>query len=412
MVPAQRQRESEMLAIALARPIGYVGRGVSLGLLVLLGATLPAAAQQAGSGLRGAPSLPLQADLHRSETVQIHSLGPAAFVSNIKCGPGGGDIYAVYSTSSGHTSPEPIRRISTSSRSVTEYPIPVVPGYDRLLRLSFDVSSDGTLYTLVRGTPQSRPGSKPDPVYLIVKYKDDGSVDSRFEIGDVPGKHIRPTSLAVFADGYSLVSGTTIEKTPGGALMGVFSATFDRSGVFRAPVTLMKPATPVGPSASSSQLGIAPSSAPQRAAEKEKDSPDPVTLASALLSVNSSDGNIYVLQTTGRLDAVSALGSVEHEFQLRPPAKALRPFQMAAAGAGFLFVYYDHLSTGEPEENVQSRSMITVIDSQTGDVTAVYGMPPAETDFGVPACAASPNDFVFLGSDDRGYLELIHYIPN
>jgi hypothetical protein len=234
-------------------------------------------------------------------------LGPKEVESHIKCGPAG-DIYAVYSASSRETREQPIRRVSVSSRSVTEYLIPPISGYERLLRLSFDVSADGTLYELVMGTPRSAPGSKPDPVYLIVKYKDDGSMDSHFTVGEVPGKHTHPMSLAVFADGHSLVSGTTIEKTADKTSLGVFSAIFDQSGAFRAPVTLMKLAPPAESSASPSPRGAPPTAAPQPAPEKEENSADPITLASMLLSVSSSDGNIYVLQNVGRLDVVSPPG--------------------------------------------------------------------------------------------------------
>jgi hypothetical protein len=85
---------------------------------------------------------------------------------------------------------------------------------------------------------------------------------------------------------------------------------------------------------------------------------------------------------------------------------------MAAAGTGFLFVSYEHLATGEPGENGKYRSMATVVDPRSGEVTAIYSMPEAETDFAVSACAASPNDFVFLSSDDQGYPEVVHCSPN
>jgi len=412
MEDAQHQREQEMAATAASCSVGKLGRSTGLGALVLLLAALPATTQQAGGASRLAPSLPVRADLHRAETVRFSALGPKAIVSHIKCGPGGGDIYAVYNTSSLEALREqPIRRISASPRRVTEYPIPPIPGYEGLARVNFDVSADGTLFELVRGTPQTGSGNKQDPVYLIVKYKDDGSMDSHFAIGEVPGQHTRPISLAVFTDGHSLVSGTTLEKTPDRTLLGVFSAMFDQSGVFRAPVTLLKLAAPAESGASPSPRGTTPTTARKDEAEKGRDSTDPITLASSLLSVSSSDGNIYVLQN-GRLDVVSALGSVEHEFELRPPAKGLSPLQMAAAGAGFLFVSYGHISTGEPGENAQDRSMITVLYPQTGEVTAIYDAPQAETDLAVSACAVSANDFVFLRSDEQGYLEVVHYVPN
>jgi hypothetical protein len=255
--------------------------------------------------------------------------------------------------------------------------------------------ADGTLYALLQAFPQSGSDSKPDPVYLIVKYKDDGQVDSYFALGEVPGKHIRPTSLATFGADNSLVSGTTLLKNPEGTSLGVFSAIFDRGGTFRAPVTLMKLDTPA-------KSGALPNSPDQRNA---------VSLASSLEEVSSSDGSIYVLQD-GHLDVVSPFGSIEHEFALPAPADKLSPLQMAAAGASYLFVFYGHLPTGDPaEDNNKYRDMITVVRSQTGEVTNVYRMPQAENDFAVSACAASLSDFLFLSSDEQGNLEVVHYLP-
>ncbi|MBV9760070.1 MAG: hypothetical protein JO340_05870 [Acidobacteriaceae bacterium] len=89
---------------------------------------------------------------------------------------------------------------------MTEYPIPAISGYQKPARASFDVGADGTLYALLQAYPQSDSKSRPDPVYLIVKYKDDGRVDSYFALGELPGKHIQPTSIAVFADRSFLIS--------------------------------------------------------------------------------------------------------------------------------------------------------------------------------------------------------------
>jgi hypothetical protein len=112
------------------------------------------------------------------------------------------------------------------------------------------------------------------------------------------------------------------------------------------------------------------------------------------------------------LDIVSSIGSVEHGFKLSPPADGLSGLQMAAAGPGFLFVFYDHVATGERGDNSQYPGLITVLYPQTGEVTAIYRMPQAETDFSASACAASPKDFFFLSADDQGFLKVIHYLPN
>lgn len=112
------------------------------------------------------------------------------------------------------------------------------------------------------------------------------------------------------------------------------------------------------------------------------------------------------------MDIVSPVGSVEHEFELRPPAGGLTGIHMAPAGPGFLFVFYDHVATGERGDNSQYPGMITVVYPQTGEVTAIYRMPQAETDFAVSACAASLKDLLFLSADDQGYLQVLHYLPN
>lgn len=387
-------------------------RNARLGLRALLGVTLSAVIGLARQEAAVQPSSAVPTmDLHRAQVTRFTAPGPAAVATRIKCGPGG-DSYAMYSsTSHQEMRSAPIRRVSVSSRSVTEYPIPAISGYEKLARHSFDVGADGMLYALLQANPQPGSKSKPDPVNLIVKYKDDGRLDSYITLGEVPGKHIFPTSLAVFAEGSFLVSGTTLEKTADGTSLGVFSAIFDRNGTFLAPVTLMKLDAPAESSGFPDQRGAPPKTVQQKAVEKEKHSLNAVPLASSLDSFSSPDGNIYVFQGDGRLDIVSPSGSVEHEFKLRPPAEGLSGLQMSAAGPGFLFVFYDHLATGEAGESSRYRGMISVVYPQTGEVTAIYRMPQAETDFSVAACAASPNDFLFLSADEQGFLEVVHYLP-
>lgn len=414
MQPAQQQRDQAKAATVL-RCVSSVGGNASRALWVLVGVTLSAVTGLAGEAtpVQASSSVPV-VELRRAGVIGFSAPGPAAIASRIKCGPGG-DIYAIYSSTTRlEMSNPPIRRISVSSRSVTEYPIPVIAGYENLARSSFDVAADGTLYALLQANPQSSGSkNKSDPVYvyLIVKYKDDGRLDSYFTLGEIPGKHIEPTSLAMFADGSSLVSGTTMEKTPDGNLLGVFSAIFDQNGAFRAPATLMKLGTPAESGGSPGPQGAAPTKVQQKAAEKEKQSLNAIPLASSLQSFSSTDGNIYLFQQAGHLDIVSPVGSLDHEFKLSPPADGLSGIQMAAAGPGFLFVSYDHLATGEAGENSKYPGMISVVYPQTGEVTAIYRLPQSETDFSVAACAASPKDFFFLSADKQGYLQVLHYLP-
>lgn len=411
MQRARPQRDLVKPAIII-RYVGSLGRNANLGLMMLLGTTLALVTGQTAETPRVQPSSSVPTvDLHRGTVIRFSAPGPAAVATRIQCGPGG-DVYAIYSSSTSlQMWSAPIRRVSISSRSVTEYAIPAISGYESLSRASFDVAANGTLYALLQAYPQSGSKSKSDPVYFIVKYKDDGQLDSYLTLGELPGKRIQPTSLALFADGSFLVSGTTIEKTLDGTSLGVFSAIFDQKGAFRAPVTLMRLDTPAESSGSPRLEGASTTTPQQNADEKEKLSRNAIPLASSLHSVSSSDGYIYIFQESGRLDIVSPVGSVEHEFKLRPPADRLSGVHMAAAGPGFLFIYYDHVATGEPGENSQYPGMISVVYPQSGEVTAIYRLPQTENEFLVPACAASPNDFLFLSADEQGFLEVVHYVP-
>jgi hypothetical protein len=371
-----------------------------LWLLVMLAFNLQALAGQTVGETPVAPAASVQIkELHPDDAIHFSVPSPVAFASKIKCGPDG-DIYALYSNNSYvEVWRNPIRRISLSSRQITEYSIPTISGYESLSRASFDVDTNGTLYALLQASPRSGSDSDTKYVSLIVKYKEDGSIDSYYPLAELPDKKVHPTSLTMFADGNSLVSGTIREKDAPASSLGVFSAIFNQTGAYRAPVTLVKPAT-------STESGSMSSKDPAATPERR----DSISLASSLLTFGSPDGNIYVLQSA-HLDVVSHGGSIEREIDLVPPSKDLSPIQMAAAGVGYLFAFYDHVSTGTAGESTERRSMITVANLQTGGITATYRMSPVETDFAVAACAVSVNDFVFLSSDQQNNLEVVHYRP-
>lgn len=369
-----------------------------LGFLMLIGVSLPASAQQRGRVISPASSAAVRIiDLRPDEAIRFSTPAPVAVASKIKCGPSG-DIYAAYSTNSYvEVWGSPVRKLSLSSKHVTEYPIPSVPGYEKLTRTSFDVDPHGSLFMLVQA--QLRSEGEPDGkfAYLIVKFKDDGTVDTYYPLAELPGKKIHPTSLTMFADGNSLVSGTIRAKDTPSPTLEVFSAIFSETGAYRGQITIMKPddsteSGPMSSKGSSNSPGLNNS----------------VSLASSLITLGSLDGDIYVLQDE-HLNVVSHSGSIEREIKLPAPHKDISPIQMAAAGPGYLFAFYDHISTGASGESAERRSMISVANLQTGDITATYRMSQGETDLAVAACAVSISDFVFLSADQQNNLEVVHY---
>jgi len=374
---------------------------VTLFLLALLNLPAISFAQQAEKEPQAASIVDAEVkDLHPDEAIHFSTPAPVSVASKIRCGPSG-DIYVVYSNNSYvELWGSPIRRISLSSHSVTEFPIPSISGYENLSRSSFDVDANGTLYVLYQAHSKKAGESNAHFVYLIVKYKDDGSVDSHFTLSQPPDKVVQPTSLTMFADGNFLMSGSFRANDSPASKVGVFSAIFDQTGALRAPVTMVKSAGSESNASLKSSGGNAP----------KDESPTPAILSSSFLTFGAPNGKAYVL-LENQLDVVSHDGSVENVADLEPPGKDLSPIQMAGAGVGYIFAFYDHISTGAPGERAERRSMIKVANLQTGGTVATYRLAQDATDLTVAACAVSLNDFVFLSSDQQNNLEVVHYRP-
>ena len=359
-------------------------------------------------------------NVYRTETIHFSAPSPTVAPWGYKC-DADGDIYAAYAASLGVLSQPgaigqlPISRISTASKKVRQYPLPQIPGYQRLFRWSFDVSPDGTVYALINTGRKDSEG-KIKPVFLIVKYNDDGTVDSHIKVGSMLGKRIQPLRMAVFADGDFLLSGTL----PGKGGLGTFAGIFDRQGTFIAPLrlggALARAASPRRRAAAGSSKAKAAKPPLKNAKQKlwpqgVPDKANPVGLESSTLSVSSQDGNIYVLQGTSAamLYVVEPTGEIVRRFALKPPEPGMSPLQMAPAGVGYLFIYYGRLSVAVTNKKPAKPDYITVLNSETGKLTAVYRLAGKGIASRLAACADSPDDFLFLGTSKDNHLEVVRY---
>ncbi len=347
---------------------------------------------------------PEVSDLYLADTVDFPAPPPVVVGTRIKC-DADANIYVVYSPSPAALGQNgisrmgqiPVSKIWTGRKQVVQYPLPAIPGYEPASRNSFDVSPRGELYMLIHA--HSRDSErKRDVDYFIVKYKDDGTVESYEKVrGNEGESRFQPIHLAVFATGEFLLSGTSVG---GERELGTFAGIFDRDAMFKAPITLGEIAA--GSGVTSAKASIKP--------ETNLDT-NPVSLESNTFTVTSPDGNIYILQGTRapHLYAVSAAGQVVRRFPLRAPAPDLSPSQMATAGVNYLFIDWEHFATGGAGENLGQSGMITVLNPETGQVIAIYRLPGGQVGFTVPACAESPDSFFFLGASKENQLEVVRY---
>lgn len=349
-------------------------------------------------------------DLHTGDVMTLNAAAPTVAAFGSKCDENG-DIYLSYSSaapvlSTGAMGEFPVSKISIGSKEMIQYPVPVrVPGdQGQVIRLNFDVSADGTLYALFNTARRNLDG-RMTPEFLIAKYNDDGTIDSYIHIGQVPGRSIQPLRIAVFGNGDFLLSGTTVLNEG----LGSFTGLFGEDGNLVRLMVLGKPLMDLWDS--SGDKDAHESTQPVSEVKTLKaEANNPVSLESSTLSFSGRDGNLYLLQGTedANLYVISSTGEVIRHFKLPPPHPGLSPLQMAQAGPGFLFIYYAHLSKGTPDEKIDQRDMITVINTANGEVTANYRMPESHVAL-LPACAVSPQGFVFIGASKDNKLTLVPY---
>ena len=374
--------------------------------------------------------LPERRELLATERIPFTAPPPLLADSGMKCDLNG-NIYLVYTDapeavlSPGNAVARlPIQKLSIEHKTAVQFPIPAIPDYETVLRYDFDVDGNGKVYALLSAWNEPDQKDKPSAAYLIVKYKDDGTMDSFIKIRDVPGEHLQPLRFAAFPDGNFLLFGTN----PGERGLGVFTAVFDRGGTFVTEVKVPEDADIVSPKAATHSAddttGKEAASRGRASSLQEAGEPhsprgrgskaNTVGAVSQGLALSSADGNIYMLRATDppRVYVVAPGGNVIREFEITRPAPGLSPIQMAMAGDDKLFVGFAHIATGVPGENNDASRLITVVDPNNGQVTAVYRLAPTETRFRLAGCASSPYNFLFAGStEDNKKLEVVRYSP-
>ncbi len=412
----------------MANPIK---RFLPLALLVVFVSlfSLPAALAQNAELTGEQKAVPVTGELVATETIRFQAPPPLLVASGMKCDLNG-NIYLVYSSAPQAvlSNPDgafllPVQKLSVESKTVVPYSIPSISDYQLLRRIDFDVDGRGRVYALLDGSIR-REGEKPRDDFLIVKFKDDGTMDSFVKIRGFPGgERFFPAQLSAFADGNFLISGT--RSDPRG--LGIFTAVFSRSGAFvtelkvphdpepvRNEPTRRPPAGAVErETASPNAAGDPPDSGENsKPPERPKPSANPGPVLSGGFAVSAPDGNVYVLRATDplRLYVISPAGMIEREFEIPSAAPGFESVHMATAGLGNIFIRFVEMAK-RGQSNSDAPKYISLYDLNTGRPTAVYRVGAAEGESSLAACAASPYDFLFVGTSESNQLQVVRYTP-
>ena len=324
-----------------------------------------------------------------AEKVSFPVPPPTAVLTRTKCDVDG-NVYVVETNAPATLldprglSGVPVLKLSISSKSTVAYPVPALDGYRGVIRSDFDISN-GKLYALVQALDASA-GKDARASSLLVKYGDDGTVDSYVKLGDPPTGHLQPSQVTVFHGGSVLVTGTVASEE--GSLRPVAAIFNGSSGRFVSYVNV----TDYEKSPKSSESGKAPA--------EESDSGRAIGLASSTLMAAGADGNVYALvgAAHSRIYVISPIGDVIREFPVPLPAQGLATSNMGTAGTSGLFVSFGmvHGVSAESGNAHEAGNFVSFLNAQTGEATAVYQL---SNDDGaeIPACAASADSFLFLG---------------
>ncbi len=92
-------------------------------------------------------------------------------------------------------------------------------------------------------------------------------------------------------------------------------------------------------------------------------------------------------------------------FTIKPPKPGMTLTGASFAGADRFLVEYSELPT---PQHPHAASLLALVDVNTGKVVETLEPPPKA---GIPACAASGNEFLFLRSGKSGQAQAIELTP-
>jgi len=371
------------------------------------------AAQQSKAGTAMSGNLPAPVERQLAESGRnVVSAPPAIGIqAGTQCDTNG-NIYVIYTDAApgpviGNAMVKaPVSKVSFDSDRAVQFPARQLDGYADNYRVSFYADPRGTLYTLVLAAQHlPEPGHPAVPDSLIVKYDDDGTIDSVVRLKPPAGVRFDPRRFAAFLDGSFLVTG--LDRSDDRKTMRPFTAIFDRSGAFVTELTLPNDVRPSAPDEPAPEAGATPPpqapGAGKPATETRKGEEPPRSWPDQMFGsvfVGSLDGNVFLLRPSNpaRLYLITSGGTLVRELEVKFPEQGTRAFAASLAGQNGLLLQLRLASGG---------GMVR-LDLDTGQITDIYHLPPDAR--GLPACATVHDEFLVLGTSKDNHLEVVKYV--
>lgn len=351
-------------------------------------------------------------DLYPEGTTTFNLPPPIEVWAPVKCDLNG-DIFLAYTSFPPSTLGRPIafnmnppihELIAGSDRAVT-YSIPSLPNYEDVRRSTFNVGPRGQLYALLEAYHHKPTPKEPQAAhFLIVKYRDDGTMDDFVELENPPAGNFEPYRFAAFGDGSFLVTGAIDASTPG-TPQKPFTGIFARDGSFSMALTFkgdVRPA-PKSRAAKQGKGKKGPASQSSNTRSKKEYLQDWVLEVGEGMMLAAPDGNIYIVRSSNpvRIFAISTAGKIVRQFTVASPNGATVS-QAGLAGQSDLLLDFLHVPG---RDNAKSASaMLVTVDIETGKELAAYHLP--RKGGGIAACGTPQEEIYFVGKSENNKLQV------
>jgi hypothetical protein len=198
----------------------------------------------------GLSQTPPSRQLYPAGTTKLSAPGPGAVLGQVQC-DANGNVYmnsvptVQLAREEARFGTTPLTRLALGSGNTTEFQYPSFSEYSSHYDQGFYVTPRGDVYPMAEARPRKSSGAGSNfPVNVIIKYKDDGTVDSIIKLRPPTGVHFLAHKFAAFLDGRVLVTGLRVGGPPPYLPLGPFTGVFDRDGGYIGPLALPNDVTP------------------------------------------------------------------------------------------------------------------------------------------------------------------------
>lgn len=331
--------------------------------------------------------------LRLRETVVVAGLYAAPILSPAKCDARGNLYVRFYERGAAYASP--VLKISREAKVVATFAIRSAQGFESATAADFTLDPRGRLYFL---------STTPSGDVAIVVFDPEGHYDSTIQLKQA----LYPGSVAVFASGEFLISGTTKKdanqesgENPS-APEDPFTAIFDRNGRLIKQLTFPEDIQEEAKDDTATTERERTGSSARPARPRRREFQKAIFLGQA---VSADDGYVYLMRATPKplIYVITPAGTVLRRLEITPPSEGALPGELQVARGKLALMF------AEPDASHRfKRHILVLANAETGEILSRH---PSTPEVGGELACYTPDGFVFFGGSAGGQFAIRSTYP-